>query len=285
MGTSDSLSSLLERYKLVNTGTKEEDRATFVRQFTAVTEEFKRVHDSHALWESIPSMLAGEDSSTSLAYSWWCESYAKGGITESNQWRVLKDTSEHGPSRGAVRCAQPPFHDLEAGATWSVCRPAVDADAEMEVSEEYLTVGTSVKGLVGPNIEECIKLLRIKIFRTRVAEQELTRRAGDEYARYETRQHGINLQELLAAVKAHAANKGSAEKAGDVSETTAKKKEGVEQQAAKNKVGEARVQPRREEQGHLQEVVEWRKLPESERNPEQCWKFVLVQERCFMRCQ
>ncbi|KAK3247967.1 hypothetical protein CYMTET_42557 [Cymbomonas tetramitiformis] len=67
-----------------------------------------------------------------------------------NAWRTLKDVRVHDAMRGSVRCAPPPFHELESGATWSVCRPVEDVEeenADGEVSDEWERVGPSVKGL------------------------------------------------------------------------------------------------------------------------------------------
>ncbi|KAK3245894.1 hypothetical protein CYMTET_44555 [Cymbomonas tetramitiformis] len=64
---------------------------------------------------------------------------------------VLKDTSEHGPLEGSIPCARPPFNEMNVGTTWVIARPAADQDAQGEVSTEYQTDGTSLKGLTGQN--------------------------------------------------------------------------------------------------------------------------------------
>ncbi|KAK3275651.1 hypothetical protein CYMTET_16234 [Cymbomonas tetramitiformis] len=43
----------------------------------------------------------------------------------------------------------PPFNEREQGTVWVVARPFVGTDADGEVSNEYLTSGTSLKGLTG----------------------------------------------------------------------------------------------------------------------------------------
>ncbi|KAK3281563.1 hypothetical protein CYMTET_10652 [Cymbomonas tetramitiformis] len=157
------------------TGTKEEDRPKFLRDFALLCENFRRQHDAsirkrlrsvagvnltdvqkqilrdtppdwQTLWDIIPSCLDGKDSA---AHSWWCENYDSGGVVASNMDRVLKDNSEHGPLEGSIPCARPPFNELNAGASWIIARPATDQDADGEVSAEYRTHGTSLKGLTG----------------------------------------------------------------------------------------------------------------------------------------
>ncbi|KAK3234156.1 hypothetical protein CYMTET_55585 [Cymbomonas tetramitiformis] len=44
---------------------------------------------------------------------------------------------------------RPPFNEMEPGAVWVVARPASVSDTDGEVSDEYLTSGTSLKGLTG----------------------------------------------------------------------------------------------------------------------------------------
>ncbi|KAK3247547.1 hypothetical protein CYMTET_42952 [Cymbomonas tetramitiformis] len=156
----------------IYTGTEEEDRPKFLREFANMCENFVRQHnanirkklrsvagtlteaqikilretppDFETLWDIIPACLAGENSQT---LSWWRENYEKGGVVASNMDRVLKDTSEHGPLEGYIPCARPPFSEMNAGATWVIARPATNNDAEGEVSDDYLTDGTSLKGL------------------------------------------------------------------------------------------------------------------------------------------
>ncbi|KAK3253479.1 hypothetical protein CYMTET_37275 [Cymbomonas tetramitiformis] len=286
--------------------------------------------DWRTLWEALPWVLQNEkeESIESVAYSHFLESFEQDGVMASRMDRILKDTRVHGPMRGAVLYARAPFHEMEAGSTWQVARPRVAGDAEGEVSEEYLTVGISLKGLVGTDgtedtqyywalrafvaeleekfmmkgtqekkellvsqpqaahqdgtsflkacqrrhlqqhvgkaeatveelrqsIEECVSLLRIKVFRTRVAEQcraqhpppgritwkdlelivgvqdklkndaeswilrfiqEITRRAGDVYACWEAKQNGIDLAALCSTIKTFAATKALRE-AGSV---------------------------------------------------------------------
>ena len=124
------------------TGSKDEDRGNFVQKFVSMVEDFKRAHearirkqlktvqgvtmtpdqrarlqrtqpDYRTLYEMIPSMLAGEDSSTSLAFDWWCSSFEQDGLVASRQWRVLKDISSHNAERGSVTCSMPPFNQLD----------------------------------------------------------------------------------------------------------------------------------------------------------------------------
>ncbi|KAK3277617.1 hypothetical protein CYMTET_14386 [Cymbomonas tetramitiformis] len=61
---------------------------------------------------------------------------------------VGKEQRAH-ESRGSVRCAQPPFHEMQPGVTWAVCRRVQDGDVDGEVSDEWETEGTSTKGLTG----------------------------------------------------------------------------------------------------------------------------------------
>ncbi|KAK3242849.1 hypothetical protein CYMTET_47467 [Cymbomonas tetramitiformis] len=109
------------------TGTKEEDRPKFLREFADMCENFVRQHNANVrrrlrsgagtlteaqmktlnetppdfeyLWDIIPACLAGENSQ---ALSWWRENYERGGVVASNMDRVLKDTSEHGPLEGTI---------------------------------------------------------------------------------------------------------------------------------------------------------------------------------------
>ena len=104
------LPSSLPRY----TGSKDEDRGSFIQNFVSMVEDFKRAHeartrrqlesaqgvampaaqrqrlqrtqpDYRTLYEMIPSMLSGDDSSTSLAFDWWCSSFDQGGQVASRQ--------------------------------------------------------------------------------------------------------------------------------------------------------------------------------------------------------
>ncbi|KAK3274406.1 hypothetical protein CYMTET_17417 [Cymbomonas tetramitiformis] len=102
--------------------------------------------DWEILWDIVPAGLAGENSQS---LSWWRENYESGGVVASNMDRVLKDTSLHGPLEGSIPCARPPFNEMNPGTTWVIARPATAQDAQGEVSNEYLTDGTSLKGLTG----------------------------------------------------------------------------------------------------------------------------------------
>ncbi|KAK3243340.1 hypothetical protein CYMTET_47010 [Cymbomonas tetramitiformis] len=173
-----SVLDLKGRAGLKYTGRSDEDREAFVRKFIEFVEEFRRAHESRvrrqmrstsflslskeqqeefrnsqpdwrAIWEMIPAMLAGDDSSISVAYDWWCAVYEMGGTMASNAWRTLKDTGQYDAIRGSVRCAPPPFHELDPGSTWSICRPVTADDADGVESSEWMTVGASVKGLTG----------------------------------------------------------------------------------------------------------------------------------------
>ncbi|KAK3281301.1 hypothetical protein CYMTET_10903 [Cymbomonas tetramitiformis] len=156
------------------TGTKEEDRPKFLREFADMCENFVRQHNANVrrrlrsgagtlteaqmktlretppdfeyLWDIVPACLAGENSQ---ALSWWRENYERGGVVASNMDRVLKDTSEHGPLEGTIPCARPPFNEMNTGTTWVIARPVTNQDTQGEVSDEYLTDGTSLKGLTG----------------------------------------------------------------------------------------------------------------------------------------
>ncbi|KAK3276903.1 hypothetical protein CYMTET_15054 [Cymbomonas tetramitiformis] len=158
----------------IYTGTKEEDRPKFLREFANMCENFVRQHNANirrklrsvagtlteaqikalretppdweTLWDIIPACLTGENSQT---LSWWRENYEKGGVVASNMDRILKDTSEHGPLEGSIPCARPPFNEMNAGTTWAIARPATNQDAQGEVSNDYLTDGTSLKVLTG----------------------------------------------------------------------------------------------------------------------------------------
>ncbi|KAK3242924.1 hypothetical protein CYMTET_47396 [Cymbomonas tetramitiformis] len=167
--------------KLSYTGSKDEDRATFIRHFVDYVERVKRSHESkvrrqiktaafqalitaeqkqalrdskpdyRSIWDRIPSMLAGEDFATSPAseYKWWCAACEKEGMMASTAFRILKDTSVRDSFRGSVRCALPPFHEMKVGETWTVCRPFEENDVDEEASQEWLTEGTSTRGLTG----------------------------------------------------------------------------------------------------------------------------------------
>ncbi|KAK3233688.1 hypothetical protein CYMTET_56045 [Cymbomonas tetramitiformis] len=96
------------------TGTKEEDRPKFLRDFALLCENFRRQHAAsirkrlrsvqgaglsdeqkqtlrdtppewQTLWDIVPTCLDGKDSS---AHSWWCENYESGGIVASNMDRA-----------------------------------------------------------------------------------------------------------------------------------------------------------------------------------------------------
>ncbi|KAK3258644.1 hypothetical protein CYMTET_32318 [Cymbomonas tetramitiformis] len=107
-----------EEVKLQYTGGKNEDRALFIRRFVDMVakvqrafEAKKRRHmksasfhtlsqqqkkafadsrpDLRSLWDSLPSFLAGDDHSTSVAYDWWCAAYLKDGVMASHACHVL----------------------------------------------------------------------------------------------------------------------------------------------------------------------------------------------------
>ncbi|KAK3259298.1 hypothetical protein CYMTET_31700 [Cymbomonas tetramitiformis] len=223
--------------KLCYTGGKNEDRALFIRRFVEMVGKVQRVHearirrhmrsaafhalsrpqakkafvdskpDYRSLWDSLPSFLAGDDHSTSVAYDWWCAAYLKDGLMASHACHVLKDLTTRDSFQGSVRCAQPPFHELAPGATWTVCKRFQEGDAD-ELEAKFLMKGTKEKedllvaksqtteqdglayvkscrrresalnagkmvedSIVRQDIEECIKGLRIKEYRDRVSEQ------------------------------------------------------------------------------------------------------------------
>ncbi|KAK3277278.1 hypothetical protein CYMTET_14703 [Cymbomonas tetramitiformis] len=166
--------------KLCYTGGKNEDRALFIRRFVEMVAKVQRVHearkrrhmrsaafhaltpqakkafidskpDYRSLWDSLPSFLAGDDHSTSVAYDWWCAAYLKNGLMASHACHVLKDLTTRDAFQGSVRCAQPPFHELAPGATWAVCKVFEEGDADGELSDEWESEGTSTKGLTGPD--------------------------------------------------------------------------------------------------------------------------------------
>ncbi|KAK3289632.1 hypothetical protein CYMTET_2949 [Cymbomonas tetramitiformis] len=164
--------------QLCYTGGKNEDRALFIRRFVEMVGKVQRVHearvrrhmrsaafhslspeakkafidskpDYRSLWDSLHSLLAGDDHSTSVAYDWWCASYLKNGLMASHARHVLKDLTTRDSYQGSVRCAQPPFHELAPGATWAVCKRFQEGDADGERSDEWENEGTSTKGLTG----------------------------------------------------------------------------------------------------------------------------------------
>ncbi|KAK3287527.1 hypothetical protein CYMTET_4973 [Cymbomonas tetramitiformis] len=166
--------------KLCYTGGKNEDRALFIRRFVEMVAKMQRAHEArvrrytrsstfHALspqakkvlidsrpdyyrslWDGLPSFLAGDDHSTSVAHDWWCAAYMKNGLMASHAYHVLmKDLTERDSFQGSVRCAQPPFHELKPGTTWAVCRRVQDGDIDGELSDEWEEEGTSTKGLTG----------------------------------------------------------------------------------------------------------------------------------------
>ncbi|KAK3285289.1 hypothetical protein CYMTET_7100 [Cymbomonas tetramitiformis] len=169
-----------EEVKLQYTGGKNEDRALFIRRFVDMVakvqrafEAKKRRHmksasfwalsqqqkkafadsrpDFRSLWDSLPSFLAGDDHSTSVAYDWWCAAYLKNGVMASHACHVLKDLTLRDAYEGSVRCAQPPFHELAPGSTWAVCKVFEEGDVDGEDSDEWAGDGTSTKGLTGPD--------------------------------------------------------------------------------------------------------------------------------------
>ncbi|KAK3277921.1 hypothetical protein CYMTET_14104 [Cymbomonas tetramitiformis] len=167
-----------EDVKLQYTGGKNEDRALFIRRFVDMVAKVQRAYearkrrhmksasfhalsqqakkafadskpDYRSLWDSLPSFLAGDDHSTSVAYDWWCAAYLKDGIMASHACHVLKDLTMRDAFQGSVRCAQPPFHELAPGSTWAVCKVFEEGDADGEESDEWESEGTSTKGLTG----------------------------------------------------------------------------------------------------------------------------------------
>ncbi|KAK3235820.1 hypothetical protein CYMTET_54004 [Cymbomonas tetramitiformis] len=164
--------------KLSYIGGKNEDRALFIRRFVEMVAKAERAHeakkrrhmrsaafhslsalakkafieskpDYRSLWDLLPSLLAGDDYATSVAYDWWCASYMKNGLMASHAFHVLKDLAKRDSYQGSVRCAQPPFHELAPGTTWAVCKKFEDGDAEGEPSDEWEKEATSTKGLTG----------------------------------------------------------------------------------------------------------------------------------------
>ncbi|KAK3264709.1 hypothetical protein CYMTET_26565 [Cymbomonas tetramitiformis] len=161
-------------------GSKEEERALFLQKFAQACEEYQRAHGSRirkqvrsvsghdmtlaqrtalkksqpdwqTIGDSIPSLLAGDGTlaATSPAYNWWCESYKKDGVVASNMYRVLKDTSEHGPGRGGLAQSHRSTSWNRQQIGQSPGQSGRERTVDMEVSDEYLTSGTSKKGLTG----------------------------------------------------------------------------------------------------------------------------------------
>ncbi|KAK3232869.1 hypothetical protein CYMTET_56802 [Cymbomonas tetramitiformis] len=169
-----------EDVRLQYTGSKSEDRALFIRRFVDMVAKVQRAFearkrrymksasyhalsqqqkeafagsrpDYRSLWDSIPSFLAGDDHSTSVAYDWWCAAYLRNGLMASHACHVLKDVTMRDAYQGSVRCAQPPFHELAPGSTWAVCKVFEEGDEDGEASDEWAGEGTSTKGLTGPD--------------------------------------------------------------------------------------------------------------------------------------
>ncbi|KAK3275482.1 hypothetical protein CYMTET_16389 [Cymbomonas tetramitiformis] len=123
--------------------------------------------DYQAIWDLLPSLLLGKDGVmvATVAYSWLMESYEKDGVTASNMWRILKNQDLHGPMNGAIPCGKPPFHERAPGTTWSVAKVFEEGDRDGEESEEYLTEGTSVRGLTGTDgSEESMYYCALRLF-------------------------------------------------------------------------------------------------------------------------
>ncbi|KAK3253430.1 hypothetical protein CYMTET_37320 [Cymbomonas tetramitiformis] len=177
-----SSSSSWKRFLTSYTGAKDEDRAEFIQNLARAVEELRRTHeaslraklksftcqslspekrawirnswpDYQAMWDLLPTLMQGKDGvlATTVAFSWFMESYEKDGVVASNAWRILKNMEQHGPMKGAIPCGKPPFHERAPGTTWSVAKVFEPNDRDGEESEEYMTEGTSVKGLTGPD--------------------------------------------------------------------------------------------------------------------------------------
>ena len=130
----------LRRPNFWYTGGKDEDRGHFIRKLVAWIGEFERAHtvklraklksvamagltdaqrekirkqqpDWRTLWEALPWLLMNdkEESIESVAYSYFMEAFELDGVMTSRMDRILKDTREHGPLRGAVLYAKAPF--------------------------------------------------------------------------------------------------------------------------------------------------------------------------------
>ncbi|KAK3233972.1 hypothetical protein CYMTET_55752 [Cymbomonas tetramitiformis] len=177
-----SSSSSWKRFLTSYTGAKDEDRAEFIQNLARAVEELRRTHeasvraklksftgqslspekrawirnswpDYQAIWDLLPTLMQGKDGvlATTVAFSWFMESYEKDGVVASNAWRILKNMEQHGSMKGAIPCGKPPFHERAPGTTWSVAKVFEPNDRDGEESEEYMTEGTSVKGLTGPD--------------------------------------------------------------------------------------------------------------------------------------
>ncbi|KAK3266785.1 hypothetical protein CYMTET_24619 [Cymbomonas tetramitiformis] len=111
-----------------------------ISAFQALTEEQKQAirdtkPDFRSIWDLIPFMLAGDDQATSPAHERWCAAYEKDDMMASTAFRVLKDISVRDSFQGSVHC-----------------KMVADSTTRQ-------------------NIEDCIKLLRIREYKDRVSGQ------------------------------------------------------------------------------------------------------------------
>ncbi|KAK3289494.1 hypothetical protein CYMTET_3105 [Cymbomonas tetramitiformis] len=154
-------------------------------------------------------MLAGDDQATSPAYEWWCAAYEKDGMMASTVFRVLKDVSvrdsfqEFGAKflmKGTKEKAdllvakpQTPEHD-DLAYVIKLCMRR----------EAALNAGKMVEdSTTRQNIEDCIKLLRIKEYKERVSEQlRVQFPAPNKLGKV-----GIDLPEMVAAMRRSGAAK------------------------------------------------------------------------------
>ncbi|KAK3284982.1 hypothetical protein CYMTET_7401 [Cymbomonas tetramitiformis] len=224
--------------------------------------------DYRAIWELIPIFLAGDDSSTSVTYEWWLAVDGDADGEVSGEWRTVgpsikgltgvdetEETHYFWALRGFIAALEAKLlmkgtkekQDLLLAKPQTAEQDGLTFVKLCQRREAAVHAGVVVPDeVVRQNILECIKMLRIKEFRDRVAEQvrsqypapdrvtwnnlevivevqdklkndaetwslkplqDLNRRASDVYACWEMKQHGIDLVELLATVKRAAAGK------------------------------------------------------------------------------
>ncbi|KAK3281827.1 hypothetical protein CYMTET_10407 [Cymbomonas tetramitiformis] len=199
--------------------------------------------DWHGMYEELHSFLrsVGSESGTpSEAYSWLMEPVEENGKMASRFVWLLKSTEEHD---GAVDCADQPFPPLDRDAAWVVvARKATAEDAEGEVADEYLHNGNSLVGLTGwkrrsgehhvlmgpekihfpagkgdvewKDLDHDMVRVQDKI-KDEVEEwslsivQDLLRRQSCPYSVYELKNFGIDLNAVVAAIRAEESKKGA----------------------------------------------------------------------------
>ncbi|KAK3253474.1 hypothetical protein CYMTET_25900 [Cymbomonas tetramitiformis] len=289
--------------KLSYTGSKNEDRAAFIRHFVDYVEKVKRSHESKVrrqmktaafraltvkqkqtlrdskpdyryIWDLIPSMLAGEDFATSPAYEWWCAAYEKEGMVASTAFQLEAKFLMRGTKEKKDLLVAKPLTVEQDGLTYSkLCMRR----------EAAVNAGTMVEdSMTRQNIEECIKLLRIREYKERVSDQLRVQFPAPTKVTWKNLEVivelGIYLPEVVAAIR-----RSSAAKKADAGD---RRKDFKKKEPAAPAGEEAPKKPTREAHNAERAKNSYNKVPPPDAKKDKRCKYCFTQmwhspDRCF----